>query len=249
MTETPARRRPGGHKQLRGASPPNESHQLSERTSLLRRRELKEENARLHEMLDAREVRSIEVWETLLPEDMRDRIAARALFMCLGAPWRALKMIGIDLHGLKQAEITAIVQRTFVKPAIRALLEVDFAEVRKSQRAIIARTVEISLFEDADKSLKATSLLAKIDGWITGPEVQVNVDRRTVNLYNLVDQGEGRSGHGDDQQRAEDLIGGDPMKILGHEPGEPERIETDSGDIRIDRAIASGAPAQRLEDL
>jgi hypothetical protein len=227
---------PGGHK--RGTP-----------IGAITKKALQEENALLRAQLGIDTTSSYDEWAASLPQDMRDRMAARALFSCWGAHGRALKMLCIDTTGMSDWEIKQLGTKVFSTPGVSAELEGDFSDVREQRKAILARTVQISRFGDDDASLKATSLIAKIDGWITGPEVQVNVDRRTISLYNLVDQGEGRTGHGDEQQAIEDLIGGDALKILSHEPGGPERIETDSGDIRIDRAIAAGTASQRLEDL
>lgn len=191
--------------------------------------ELERENAELRERLSMKP-RTLEDWELVGTQELRDAMAVRALIAEWNDPFRALVRLGFeppvrDSGRIERKSYDALIERVFKTPGVEALLKAMTRDLEESKPELIRRQMEIAQHGDPDASVRAFSQLAKIAGWQKTPDTVI--DRRSVNLFALV------SGEQPKGNKALPEGGGteSAMEFLSHEPGAAMRIDSGGGDI------------------
>lgn len=197
---------------------------------------LERENEELRERIGLEAPRTLEDWELVGTQELRDAMAVRALIAEWNDPFRALVRLGFtpplrESGRVKREEYDALIQRIFKTPGVERLLAEMTRDLEENKPELIRRQMEIAQHGDADASVRAFSQLSKIAGWQKTPDTVI--DNRRVNLYTLVG-GEAAKPQRQDQEAlpAPDDVG----NFLAHEPGEAVRIVSDGGDA-IDAAF------------
>lgn len=151
------------------------------------RKALKAEIAELRARLELTEsVASFEDWGASAPQDIRDRMAARALVSeYLNGP-NALKRLGFKITDekgrLDRPYYLLLVKKVFETPGVRAILAHDLKDIEQVRKEVLARQTEIALHGEEGNAVRAATVIAKIAGWNKeeeGKTVQVN-------LYQLI---------------------------------------------------------------
>jgi hypothetical protein len=181
-------------------------------------RALREENEELLRTLGCDQPQTIDEWEQLLPQHVRDALAARALIASNGDPFRAAARLGFG-H-LHRPQAVEILQRIFTTPGVKEILARDLREPEETRAELIARQVQIALYGDDSTSVKSFTVLAKMCGWIQAPDVLVQNNRQTI--LALVTQ---KNSRGQIPSESLEVL----PSFLEHEPGAAVRI--DSGDL------------------
>lgn len=160
---------------------------------------------------------TIDEWEQLLPQSVRDGFAARALIASEGDGWRAAVRLGFaKLH---RPEGTETLQRIFGTSGVQEILARDLTEPEEHRKNLIARQVKIGLYGKDTDSVRAYQMLAKTCGWIHSPDVLVQHNQQTI--LALVTQ---KNNRGETPDNLLEIL----PSFLEHEPGAARRI--DSGD-------------------
>lgn len=178
---------------------------------------MKAENAELRRALIKHSC-TFEEWASLLPQETRDALAARALMASEGDAFRAAVRLGLGRQ--HRPEAAEILPQVFGTPGVRAILERDLKEPEQNKHALIERQVKIALYGEDTASVRAFQMLAKTCGWVQTPDVLVQHNRQTI--LTLVTQKNNRG-----ENPAEAIVEALPT-FLEHEPGAAVRI--DSGD-------------------
>ena len=199
------------------------------------------ENKRLKKEIDAlrdalnSEPIDLGAWYAI-PEQLRDQFAARALFAESGHWGSALKRLGFRPAGMGSAGAKELFDTVFGTPGCQALLSADLSDAQEQRKALVHRMVEVGLRGSDDAAVRATQVVAKLAGWLKDEDTTRG--QTVIHLWGAV-AGATQNAEPkhvttiDHQERA--LPSTDPLVVLGHEPGEPVRI--DSGDERVHRAI------------
>ena len=184
------------------------------------RKALKAENDELRRAM-VQHSATLEEWEALLPQDMRDALAARALIASEGDAFRAAVRLGLGRQ--HRPEAAEVLPRIFGTPGVREILARDLREPEQNKQDLIARQVKIALYGEDTVSVRAYQMLAKTCGWVTTPDVLVQHNRQTI--LALVTQ---KNNRGENPIEAlEEAL----PSFLEHEPGAAVRI--DSGDETV----------------
>jgi hypothetical protein len=132
------------------------------------RRELWRENEYLWAPLGLSKPRTIDDWE-MLPQEIRDPLAARALVAEWGEAGRALIRLGFPavnrLPPDKVSLYKEYIARVFETPGVRAILERDLSRLDADREAILARQSRTALYGEDAESVRAAALVAKVCGW------------------------------------------------------------------------------------
>lgn len=132
------------------------------------RRELRRENEELRAALDLRRHLTIEEWE-VLPQALRDPLAARAWIAEWGDPGRALIRLGFPAMNRLPPDKVRIYHdyaaRVFETPGVQAILQRDLARLDADREAILSRQVRTALYGEDGESVRAATLLMKACGW------------------------------------------------------------------------------------
>jgi hypothetical protein len=160
---------------------------------------------------------TIDEWERLLPQKVRDGFAARALIASEGDGWRAAIRLGFAR--LHRPEGTETLERLFLTRGVQEILARDLSEPEEHRKALIARQVRIGLYGADTDSVRAYQMLAKTCGWVSSPEILVQNNRQTI--LALVTQ---KNNRGETPENLLEIL----PSVLEHEPGAARRI--DSGD-------------------
>jgi hypothetical protein len=195
--------------------------------------ELREENRLLRERLGLDKPRTIESWEDVGTQGTRDLMAARALMSEWGNPFHALVRLGFKLEyqdgAYKVPPLTKAMHelagRIFQTPGVVEIVSRDLRDVAARKGEIYARMVEVALHGSEDAAVRATQMLAKLEGWQQTPDT-VNVTH--VNLY------AGIGARKDDVKQ----LGSAETTFLEHEPGEAVRVVDPDETITMKHALA-----------
>jgi len=210
------------------------------RNNKARVKELEAELAELKEKLGA-EPQDLDGW-MMIPEEIRDRFAARALMQSAGDWKTALKCLGFRVSGKITGEgaVAKVKAQTALREAVlntrgvQAILRrtLDADEARR--KATIDRLFEEVEFGPGDRAVRAAQPLAKLAGWIKDePPPQQTV---TIHLASLVG-GVALEGHPQKRvhtidQPKEPLTSID--SVLAHEPGAAKPLDDEhAGDTTL----------------
>jgi hypothetical protein len=121
---------------------------------------------------------NIEEWERMMPQDLRDAFAARALIEANGSGARAACVLGFSKpkHGFPKG----FMDRLFDTAGVQAILKRDLSKPEEYKSKLIERMVQLALYADEGSSIRAMQLLSKLCGWIRMPEVLVQNNRQTI---------------------------------------------------------------------
>jgi len=180
--------------------------------------ELEAENRELRDQLTDGMRTSLEQWETTMPENIRDALAARALISSNGDLYRAAAKLGFGPMRWKTAK--EVMPRIFATPGVKEILARDLKKPEENRQELLERQVKIALYGDDSASVKSFQMLAKVCGWVKAPDVLVQNNRQTI--LALVTQ---KNGQGEIPEETLEAL----PAFLEHEPGAAVRI--DSGDI------------------
>jgi hypothetical protein len=205
-----------------------------------RMRLLEEENASLRAALELEDTITEETWE-LLPEHIRAEMVVRALFeeegnivnvaIRLGFIRRVTRVDGHIHLNVGRAERERISSYLLTTPGVSELMSRDCSDAEANRQQVIERLQQIAVTGKADAAVRASTALAKIRGWNSGPDTVI--DNRRVTLVHLM----GNEGKGTVTQEAlEGTV--DAMSFLDHEPAVEGGI-IDSGDKAIYEALKS----------
>jgi hypothetical protein len=197
-------------------------------SSKARIKELEAENASLRKRLNMDQPTNLTEWEGFGTPRIRAEMAARALYEQNCSAFRAMKVLGFDE---KDARNKTIQDRILKSDAVMEILEASFQPPKELKKAILERSAEKAILANDDVSTRATAQLAKLAGWIK-PEPPANVTVSLVSLMNPAAQQE---------KKVEAITSDDIHSILGHQPGEPVRINT--GDKAVERALVQNEDA------
>jgi hypothetical protein len=132
------------------------------------RRELRRENEELRALLGLSKPRTLHDWE-MLPEEIRDPLAARAFVAEWGDVGRALIRLGFPaMNRLPPNTVKTYwdhVARVFETPGVQAILKRDLARLDADREAILSRQCRTALYGEDAQSVRAAALLAKVCGW------------------------------------------------------------------------------------
>jgi len=204
-------------------------------------RELEEEVRELRERIGAGE-QHIEEWEGM-PQELRDRFAARALMMEWGSPYASLARLGFGpkaLAGLSGDEKRALRDRIFLSPGVQAILRANLEADEARRKKILDRQFEIAEHGDNDQSTRSAQVYARLAGWLKEEPSQTNV---TIHLASLVG-GVALQNDPSAQKRVRTIEHEDPAltgsidSILTHDPGAPQRVDDE---LSEGMAVAAGA--------
>src|SRR5215472_6666701 len=104
------------------------------------KRELEAEIADFRRVKAADMHYDIETWETMMPTDVRDALAARALIHCNGDAFRAAARLGFGPLRTKHAQ-AEVFPRLFGTEGVKAILARDLSEPEENRQALIERQV------------------------------------------------------------------------------------------------------------
>lgn len=205
---------------------------------------LEAENAELRARLALTEPASMDLWD-LLPQNVRDDMAARAIFQENGHPVNGLRRIGFEVKSginnpAEAARTKAMVTKVFDTPGVRKRLEENFSDAEAQRTNIMAVQVEIALRGTPDQAIKATQNIARLQGWLAHetPDVAGSV----VALWGLVAgervKDQPKRVHGTDRPAL--TPGSDVADVLSHEPGAAVRIDSESN--AVDEALIEQPP-------
>ena len=156
------------------------------------RNDLEEEVARLRQIADFRPSDVTEdgpVWLNV-GEDFRDRMAARALIQAQGNPLAALRSMGIDTEfdpetkrtsqGLSIQKLQVIGKKLFERDTVRAFIASHSGKAEAKKDAIVSRLVEIAMHGEPADAIRATTVIAKLFGWMAPTKMQVQSQSASV---------------------------------------------------------------------
>lgn len=193
------------------------------RSRKTRLHELEEEVAQLRELLQLTHARDLEEWD-ILPQNIRDQMAARAIMSEWGDITKAAMRLGfkIDKEAMGKNERLALYERLFNTPGVKALLRHHTKEIEENRDQILSRLQQIAIHGSDDAAVRAIQSVAKIAGWQKTPDT--TIDNRRITLVGLL---------GNDRREEfsqPELKGSvDAMELLSHDPG--EAIEVIDGEI------------------
>lgn len=203
-----------------------------------RMEQLERENKDLRDALGMTEPQSLDTWGTVLTQNMRDAMAARALIQEWGHPLNALRRLGFEIAASQSGrladkeQMVALIKQVFDTDGVRDILSRTLEDIEGSKPQILARLNQTALYGDDDASVRAASQIAKIAGWNKpDPENTVPI----INLYTLIN-GQAQPVT-TTQKPALAKAQTYESDFLAHEPGQPVRI--DSGDDVVSAAIES----------
>jgi len=176
-------------------------------------RAVREENNELRRAAGGDIRWTLEEWEAVLPQHIRDAFAARALIASEGDGFRAVVRLGFAKLRVNQAR--EIVQRVFLTPGVQAILARDLSEPEQHRQELVERQVRIALYGDDTNAVRAFQMLAKTCGWVQGPEIMVQHNKQTI--FALVTEKNARG-----EIEAETVV----PSFLEHEPGAATRIDS-----------------------
>jgi hypothetical protein len=132
------------------------------------RRELRRENEDLRAFLGLSKPRTIDDWE-MLPQEIRDPLAARAFVAEWGDHGRALVRLGFPamnrLPSDKVKFYKEYIARVFETPGVRAILKRDLGRLDADREAILSRQCRTALYGEDAQSVRAAALIAKVCKW------------------------------------------------------------------------------------
>lgn len=163
---------------------------------------------------------SVQEWERSMPQAKRDAFAARALVVNNGNPFHAALFLGFPPpeQGKRQEYIAAVIVPVFETPGCRAMLDRELSKPNELKDEILARAVEIALFDAPETAVKAMTWLSRVCGW-TKPEILVQNNRATI--LTLV---QNQLPH----KKAAAALQEITEEFLTHEPGAAKRVDSDS---------------------
>lgn len=203
---------------------------------MIRMQQLEEENEQLRASLAIDGPVRFENWARSMPQEMRDLMAARALYSEWGIETNALKRLGFLIgqksgeNGYRGKELDELIVKVFQTEGVQRHLHESLADVDEQKQDLIRRQAHIAKYGDDEASARAFVAVAKVMGWIKPGETKISIDQRKVSLYQLANAG--TTNRRSDEQVALET---QPEAFLGHDPGEPARI--DSGDEHIDALL------------
>ena len=194
---------------------------------------LLEETQALRTRLELTAPQTLELWD-ILPQELRDDMAVRAIFQEQANSVRALIYLGFDVpeRGKDRKGLREMIDRVFNTPGVKERLARNFQNADAERSAIVARQVEIAERGDPEQSIKATTVIARLQGWLTkdapppgiGPPIQI------LNVIGAL-KGNGQA----ELAAAPEAASSSVFDVLGHTPGAAMRI--DSGDPEILAAL------------
>jgi len=211
-----------------GRQPPEKAGPVSR---VKRIKELEAENKELREALlkadEQGDAQTLDDW-MLLPQDMRDRLASRALVNEWGRYWHALLRLGFRTTKMTKADKHALREAVFDTPGCIAIREASLSDIEARRKQIIARQAEIAIHGDDEQATRSATFVARTADWIReNPAATVNVN---LTLADLLPQRAGNP-----EKNVTRIDSNDPLILLAHEPGAPARI--DSGSEAVESAL------------
>ncbi len=194
-------------------------------------RELEAENESLRKRLNMTEPTTLTAWESFGTPRVRAEMAARALYQENCNARRAMRLLGFDEEDARDERIQA---RILKADAVLDILESAFGPPKELKRAVLQHAAQNAVLGNPDVSIRATAQLAKLAGWVKSDPANINV-QTLVGLMNPA------AAH---EKPVHAAAGDDILSILGHEPGEPVRIN--SGDTAVERAAAQSEGADGI---
>jgi len=184
--------------------------------------ELRVANAALRERLEMELNPDPDATFLTLAQDVRDALAVRALFVHTGDMYAALRQLGFDTKDRSIIDLRNMAKLVFDTEGVRAKMTANLEDFEGQRLAMIARQVQIALHGTDENATRAFGTLARTLGWQKTPDSTFNVDKRTVNVWQMFgEQDRARAG----QAAIEGGGGTNGLDLLGYEPGAPTPID------------------------
>jgi hypothetical protein len=169
-----------------------------------------------------------DTWARHAPQELRDQMAAQALFAEKLDEIRALQRLGFKIK-MKESDprrldpgMWEMCERIFGTPGVKAILERDMTDAQAHRVAVTARLIQIAEHGSDAEAVRATQQLAKMADWNEGDKAVAKAGAAS-NVQNfLMMLAEKRAGNGHaalvKPPADDDVIDAD--HFLVHTPGE-----------------------------